>query len=121
MQANIIIRDILQKENLNLTQLANMLGVSVASLSNKLNRPTMKYSDVLEILHILGYELIPRKIENNIVKEDSVSNHYMDYIESTIHKTLSSMLIQNISQDIKNEISEEIGISIEDIKKKLKI
>lgn len=101
MRANQIIREILVRENTTLTQLAQMLGVSISSLSNKLNRPSMKYNDVQQILHMLGYELVAHK-------KDEPSN------EDTLLQMISSKVIS----ELKNEIADDMWLSLDDAGKK---
>ena len=106
MQASQIIRDILEQENITITELSQKLDVSISSLSNKLNRQTMKYSDVQKILHILGYELIARKKDScqPLTTKDS--------------DKLAELISSKVIKDIKYEIAEELGLSLEDIRNK---
>lgn len=101
MQSNLLIREILLKENMTLTQLAQKLDVSIYSLSNKLNRQSMKYSDVQQILHVLGYELVARKKDTPFEGD-----------------TLLDIISSKVMENIKDEIVDELGLSLDNIRNK---
>lgn len=63
------IKSILVKENLSMNELNNLMNEhnnknnTVENLRQKINNETMKYSEILEIAELLGYEVIWKKKE----------------------------------------------------------
>lgn len=51
------IKKILIDKDMNVTDLANLIGTSKQNLNQKLNRKDMKVSEFINILDLLGYEL----------------------------------------------------------------
>lgn len=117
MQAKDMVKGILKNEGVTLTELAEMLGdTTLQNLSNKLSRNTIQYSQMLEIMHALGYEIVAQKSQSY---NCNCNNSDETHIKSVVENHVSSMM-PLIMKNFKMEISEEVGLPIEDIIEKLK-
>lgn len=65
MKAKALIKSLLVSENTTLTEVVNRLNekyqssTTLSNVSNKLNRDTIQFKEVIEILDVLGYNLKP--------------------------------------------------------------
>ncbi|HGT1476862.1 TPA: hypothetical protein ACMV9L_002198 [Clostridioides difficile] len=63
------IKSILVKENISMNELNNLMNEynnknnTVENLRQKINNETMKYSEILTIAHLIGYEIVWKKKE----------------------------------------------------------
>ena len=137
MQSKILIKKALEQRNMTMTELVALLqdkGIqtSYSNLHNKLTRDTIKYSEVLEILHVIDFEIVVSdkrskvsKAPARIYKTEEVQSkiikmmacHHSDLIQSIIDCHVSKAVKSRFKDEIANEIANEIAIHIRNNKK----
>ena len=80
------VKEILLKENLAMTELVNILNkdkpkeeqTTATNLGNKLTRGTIKYSEILDIFDVLGYDVaLQKRNDTNLHSSKSASSGYI--------------------------------------------
>lgn len=106
------IKDYLNNENVSLTSVVNMINAinppeqqtTVQNINNKLSRGTIRYSEVLEIADILGYDIVWKK---RTPSEISL-NRYNNYLQHELNKSpQNNVNYEEIQVDLNNNMLEQ--------------
>jgi hypothetical protein len=106
------IKEYLANENTSLTSVVNMINAinppdqqtTVQNINNKLSRGTIKYSEVLEIADVLGYDVIWKKRNPNEI----INNRYNNYLQQELDRPLQTGVnYERMKTNINNEIIEQ--------------
>lgn len=122
-----LIKGYLKKENITLTEVVSLINdrrsednrTTLQNISNKLSRGTIKFSEVLEIADVLGYDLEFKKRESaeTHINENLSENEQkfdveseIDKFTSTIIKKISDVEIDIKSPNLKSEFDELLSV-----------
>jgi hypothetical protein len=139
------IKEYLNKKNASLTSVVNMINAfkskdeqtTLQNINNKLTRGTIKYSEVLEIAQVLGYDIVwqeqkPNEINLSAFKVEDILNNVntiqtgTNYeklkekpnntlLEQEVHKFYSNLLIllanYNFQDNLIEYINKNLGVA----------
>ena len=110
MEAKNIINDIKTQEGLTLNQIVEIINskknmiTSVSNLSNKLQRNSIKFSEMVIILESLGY--------NIEITKDSTRLSEISQSHDEIGKCIDTILKKSLIEIMKNEVTNELGVFV---------